>query len=260
MDLTHFDRKQISLVLSGGGIKGMAHIGIIRALNEFEIVPKSISGVSAGALVGALYAKGLAHDEMITFFKETPLFNYKLMTINKPGFFDSDKYMNFLLEYFPENRFAALEKKLYITTTNLELGIPAYFDSGELLLPLVASAALPPVFSPVLIDEHLHADGGIMNNFPSEPVYDNGSFLIGSYTSAMGVVNAGSIKNSIQVSQRANLLLIHANSMDKLMKVDLLFRPEGLDQIGILDKKGIDKAYLLGYEYACKKIEKLLVS
>jgi len=65
--------KEIGLVLSGGGVKGIAHIGLIKALIEHGIEPKVVSGTSVGALVGALYANGSSIDQMLLFFKETPL-------------------------------------------------------------------------------------------------------------------------------------------------------------------------------------------
>ncbi|WP_321978467.1 patatin-like phospholipase family protein, partial [Aureibaculum sp. 2210JD6-5] len=84
--------KAIGLVLSGGGVKGMAHIGVIKALKEHGINAEIISGVSAGALVGALYANGLDESDMLHFFRQTPLFKYNFLSINKPGLFDTEKY------------------------------------------------------------------------------------------------------------------------------------------------------------------------
>ncbi len=73
MKIQDLDGKNIGLVLSGGGVRGMAHIGILKALNEHDIYPDIISGVSAGAIVGALYANGKMPLGMLAFFKETPL-------------------------------------------------------------------------------------------------------------------------------------------------------------------------------------------
>ena len=160
-NLDQIATKKIGLVLSGGGVKGIAHIGVIKALSERGIYADVISGVSAGALVGSLYASGLTPAEMLLFFKETPLLKYNLLTMNKPGLFDTDKYVYFLKEYLPQHTFEALERKLVVVATNLEKGVAEFFNKGSLLKPVVASAALPPVFSPVLIQGQLYADGGI---------------------------------------------------------------------------------------------------
>jgi NTE family protein len=242
--------KSIGLVLSGGGVKGVAHIGIIQALLERDIYPDIISGASAGAIVGALYANGVSPLEMLAFFKETPLLKYSHLTINKPGLFDTDKYLVFFEKYFPINSFEALEKKLYVVATNLLKGESVIFDKGELIKPILASAALPPVFSPVSIDGQLYADGGIMNNFPVEPLMDSAQYIIGSYTTSLKQVGKGELKNSLQLSQRTNLLMLHSNVRQKLYIPDMLITPKNLDLIGVLDKRGIEKAYAVGYDYA----------
>jgi len=255
MKLEHLNEQVIGLVLSGGGVKGMAHIGILKALNERGIYPEIVSGVSAGAIVGALYANGIASSDMIQFFKETPLFKYNFFTFNKPGLFDTEKYHFFFSKYFEKDMFNTLEKQLFVTATDLQSGVAKVFSSGELLRPLLASAALPPVFNPVTINGRLYADGGIMNNFPIEPLLNKASFIIGCYTSGMKEVGNGVLKNPIQLANRTNQLMLHANSREKLCATDLLFRPAGLEYIGVLDKKGIDKAFVIGYEHASRCLD-----
>lgn len=240
----------IGLVLSGGGVKGLAHVGILEALNQRGVYPGTISGCSAGALVGALYANGISPQGIIQFFKDTPLFSYSMFTINKPGFFDPEKYLPFFGRYFKEDSFESLQVSLYVVATNMMKGECTYFSEGELLRPLLASAALPPVFSPIEIEGDLYSDGGVMNNFPVEPLVNTCDYIIGSYTTSLKTIGKDMLRNSIQISQRSNSLMLYANSMDKLNIPDLLFKPGNLESIGILDKKGIDKAYVLGYDYA----------
>ena len=249
--------KKIGLVLSGGGVKGVAHIGVIQALLERNIKPTVISGASAGAIVGALYANGTSPADMVMFFKDTPLFKYTHFSINKPGLLDTDKYFSSFQKYFPIDTFEALEKQLFVATTNLQTGEPHIFNEGELLRTVLASAALPPVFSPVEIGGELHADGGIMNNFPVEPLVGITDFIIGSDTSAFKIVGSDLLKNSIQLSQRTNLLMLHANFKNKLHIPNLLFAPEKLNDIGLLDKKGIEKSYTIGYDCASKMLDSL---
>jgi NTE family protein len=259
MKLQDLKVKTVGLVLSGGGVKGMAHIGIIKALNERDIYPDTISGVSAGAIVGALYANGTSPLNMLAFFKETPLFKYNFFTINKPGLFDTEKYYLFFSKYFEKDAFEALEKELFVTATNLQAGIPKVFSSGELIRPLLASAALPPVFNPVTINGHLYADGGIMNNFPLEPLTNRAEYIIGCYTSGMKEIGKTVLKNPLQLANRTNRLMLHANSREKLFATDILFRPKDLEYIKVLGQKGIDKAFLIGYDHASRHLDNLLV-
>ncbi|MDX1760408.1 MAG: patatin-like phospholipase family protein [Arenibacter algicola] len=258
MKLQELKGKTIGLVLSGGGLKGMAHIGIIKALNERDIYPDIMSGVSAGAIVGALYANGTNPMNMLDFFKETPLFKYNLFSINKPGLFDTEKYYLFFSKYFDKDTFDVLEKELFVTATDLQSGVPKVFSSGEMIRPLLASAALPPVFNPVTINGRLYADGGIMNNFPLEPLTNKVDYIIGCYTSGMKETAKTVLKSPLQLANRVNRLMPHANSREKLCATDILFRPKDLEYIKVLDEKGIDKAYMIGYDHAARHLDNLL--
>ncbi|MBT9186932.1 MULTISPECIES: patatin-like phospholipase family protein [Zobellia] len=256
--MSDIQTKSIGLVLSGGGVRGMAHIGLIQAMNEFGLSAEIVGGSSVGALVGALYANGNSVPEMMAFFRETPLFRYNFLTIVKPGFIDTDRYFDVFRAHFPEDSFEALQKGLHVVATNLQKGDLEYFSKGELIRPLLASAALPPVFSPVEMEGQLYADGGIMNNFPLEPIAGKADFIIGSNVSVVGELNKNALKNSLQLTGRVTGLMIYAINRSKLEACDLLMEFKELEKIGVLDRKGLEKAYLVGYENTARKLEELL--
>jgi NTE family protein len=248
--------KSIGLVLSGGGVRGMAHIGVLKALDAYEISAEIVSGSSVGALIGAHYAQGNPVGDMLSFFKETPLFKYNFLTISKPGLVDTERYFDLFKGYFPNNSFEDLKKRLHVVATNLQQGSEEFFSKGELIMPLLASAALPPVFAPVEINRTLYADGGIMNNFPLEPLQGKVDFVIGSNVSIIKQVEKRQIRSSLQLANRTTSLMIYAISQEKIGQCDLIFEPQELEQIGVLDKKGIEKAYQIGYDHAARKLEK----
>lgn len=250
--------KSIGLVLSGGGVRGMAHIGLIKAMREHGVEAQMVAGTSIGALVGALYANNNSVDEMLTFFKETPIFQYSFFTINKPGFIDTERYAAIFKAYFPHNAFESLKKPLFIAATDLLSGKETMFHSGQLIKPLLASAALPPVFSPVDIDGILYADGGIMNNFPKEYLEERTGFIIGSNVSITVPMQKKDLRNSIQLTGRVTSLMIHASNDEKLHECDLYIEPKELDKIGVLDKKGIENAFLIGYDHGNRALEKIM--
>ncbi|MFH6603039.1 patatin-like phospholipase family protein [Maribacter algicola] len=254
----HLKDKSIGLVLSGGGVRGMAHIGAIRALEEYGISAQIVSGSSVGALVGALYANRTPIADMLSFFKETPLFRYDFFTIVKPGLVDTERYMDVFQKYFPL-RFDALQRELFVVATNMQKGEEEFFHEGELLRPLLASAALPPVFSPLEINNCFYADGGIMNNFPLEPLRNKVEFVIGSNVSVIKQVAKKEINSSLQLATRTTSLMIYAINRHKISQCDLIFEPEELEKIGVLDKKSIEKAYVIGYDHAARKLEDLTV-
>ena len=248
--------KKVGLVLSGGGVRGMAHIGILKALAEKGIDCQIVAGSSVGALIGALYAAGYDAKDMLEFFRQTPMFKYNFFTINKPGFFDTAKYYNIFKKYLPRDSFEVLSKKLYVTATDLQKGELRVFSEGNLINPLLASAALPPVFSPITIENTLYADGGIINNFPLEPVKDQVDFLIGSNVSVVDELKKGELKTSLQLAQRSTALMIYAINKDKLEQCDLLFQPMDLEHIGVFDRKGLEKSYNIGYAHALEVLNR----
>jgi len=242
----------LGLVLSGGGVRGMAHIGVIKAMEEFGLTAKFISGSSVGALVGALYANGNSVEDMLVFFKETPLFKYNFLTIAKPGLIDTDKYLPIFKRYFPQNSFEALEKKLSVVVTNLQEGQEEFITEGELITPLLASAALPPVFSPVTYKNVLYADGGIMNNFPLEPLVGKVDYTVGSNVSIVSKLQKKDLSNSFQLTGRTTGLMIYAINKEKIAQCNLVIEPKALEKIGMLDRKGIKKAFEIGYDNASR--------
>ena len=236
----------------------MAHIGLIKAMQEHGLEAQLVAGTSVGALVGALYANGNCIDEMLQLFKDTPLFQYNFFTFNKPGLINTDRYFKILQKYLPENSFEALNKKLYVVATDLMNGKEVVFHTGPLIHPLLASAALTPVFSPVEIEGTLYSDGGIMNNFPKEYIAEDCDFLIGSNVTIAGKLQKKDLKNAWQLGTRVTSLAIYVSSVGKLQECDVFIEPAELEHIGVFDKKNIENAFAIGYEHGSRAIEKYL--
>ena len=247
----------IGLVLSGGGIKGVAHIGAIKALEENGIYPTHISGSSAGAVVGAFYAQGHQPEEILAFFKTTPLFNFSRYTYRKPGFIDTDKFYGDFKKYFPEDNFKALQKKLYVTTVDMLKGNIQVFESGQLIKPFLASAAFPGIFSPVTIDEGVYADGGILDNFPIGPLKNVCEYLVGVYVSPLTTIKPTRLRNSLSVLDRAIKINFSNGSLLKFPECDIVIYPDTLNKFGLFDTKSIDEIYNIGYQTTLKKLEEI---
>lgn len=251
--------KKIGLVLSGGGVKAIAHIGLIKVLLENNIVPTRVSGTSAGALVAGLYAAGYGPEKMLSFFEETPLLKISLYARNKPGIMDSDKYALFFKKYYPDT-FESLKFPLSVTATNLINGKLDYFNKGELIKPLIASSALPPIFSPIEINKILYCDGGVLNNFPVEPLIDSCDTIIGSFVNPITPIDKTEISTSLKLLYRVYHIGLDANNSEKFNYCNYVFLPSEINKIGILDSKAIKKAYELGYEQAKRDAENIIQS
>jgi len=250
----------LGIVLSGGGVRAIAHIGLLQALKENDIHPEIISGTSGGAMVGALYAAGYDTQTMLQFFKDTPLFKFSLYTLNKPGIMDTDKYSVFFKSYFKEDSFESLKKALYVTATNLLTGKLEFFSSGELIRPILASAALPPIFSPIEIEGNLYSDGGILNNFPVEPLHVSCKKIIGSFVNPLSSITINDVKSTMDLIQRVYHIGIDAKDLIKFDKCNYVFTPYDIKHVGVFDSKSIAKSYKIGYEQALDEMPKLLAS
>ncbi len=240
----------IGLVLSGGGVRGVAHLGVLQVLKEISLEPSAISGTSAGALVGAMYAAGHSIEKIFNFFKTTPIFKISNLTASKPGIIDLEKAVPILEEYFPENDFAALSRKLYVTATDLIHGKVKTFSSGPLIPALLASIAVPVVFTPVKIDGTLYTDGGALNNFPVEPLAGNCDVLIGVDVHPLRDVRPEDIKTTLKVMERVFHLAIHHSSMQKYHLCDLVLTPQEVSKFGTFDRGHFEEIFELGYKVA----------
>lgn len=238
------------LVLSGGGYRGIAHIGVIKFLEELDIQITHIAGTSAGAVVGAFYAAGYSADEMLEFFIRTDLFSWRNYAFRKAGMLDPMKFYDTFLPYFPHNRFERLEKELFISKTNLETGSNEVVHSGELIANLLASAALPLMFAPVEIEGTLYVDGGIVNNFPATSLYDHCTSLIGVYVNPLAPIRSTKLSSSLSVMERALHIGIAQNAIPQFQLCDIMITPKSLNKYSLLDRKHKKEIFEVGYQAA----------
>lgn len=247
----------IGIVLSGGGSRGIAHIGVLRALEENGIAPDRIAGVSSGAIVGALYAAGYGPAEMLEFFHAKNPFHLSNLALAKPGIFDTDKVVADFEEYFPDNRFEALNKKLSVVATDMLRGEPVVFDSGPLIGAVLASSSVPVVFTPTEFGGRLFSDGGIVNNFPVEPLEGRCRVILGVHASPQREIDRAELSNSFAVLKRAlEVGMIHGSRV-KFERCDAVIRPHGLERFGPFEVKQLERIEAAGHEAAIGQMAEL---
>lgn len=240
----------IGLALSGGGMRGVAHLGVIKALEERQITPTHIAGSSAGAIVGALYAYGYDWKEILDFFKSVQLLNITKYALGKPGIIDAEKFYPEFKNYIKKDNFNALEKVLYITATDILKGKLKIFKSGELIRPLLASAAFPGVFAPVKIDDTYYIDGGALNNFPVEQLESECDIIIGVYVNGYDDISIEKLKHSYNVVERAFKLKSVQEDHQKFKECDIIISPKELDNYATFDNNYLDEIFDIGYNAA----------
>lgn len=249
----------IGVVLSGGGARGWAHIGLLKALDEEGIQIDAVSGVSAGSIVGVLYANGNTADEILEIVRETDMFKIlrKGLLPFMTGAFSSLGHLEHQLKRFlPENSFAALKKKMYVTAVNLNTGKAEVFSSGELHKPVMASCAVPLLFAPVKIGDYLYSDGGVLNNLPVEPLLGQRYRIIGSNV----VLPAANRKlNGFRsISMRSFELVSYKGIEDKAKLCDVMVTYDGLEKYNLFRFAAAQEIVELGYRSAQKQMDRLL--
>ena len=246
---------KIGLVLSGGGFRGIAHIGVVRALDEFDFQITHIAGTSAGAVIGALYAGGLNWKQILEFIKEVNIFSLNNYALGKPGFVDTEKLYDHFSVFFPEDNFESLKIPLFITATDILEGSLKVFSKGELIRPILASAAFPGVFTPVKIADSYYVDGGALNNFPVDLIKDHCKEIIGVYVNPFVKVEIDQLKYAYKVLERAYQIRAAKDSLPKFGDCSLVISPKDLINHRTFSIKDMDTVFNLGYETAIRALE-----
>ncbi|GIV32408.1 MAG: phospholipase [Saprospiraceae bacterium] len=241
---------KVGLVLSGGGVRGVAHLGALTFMEEMGIEIDVVSGTSAGSIVGCLYAAGHPIERILDVFKNTSIFSWSNFTARKPGLIDSDRFDPVLRELLPEDDFAALKKKAYVTATDLLHGVVVTFSEGKLVKPILASCAIPVVFSPVTIGNSLYVDGGVLNNFPIEPLQGRCSAIIGINVHPMKDVTADEMKSTLAIMERLLHVTIYHQTRKKLPLCNIVISPPELSNFGTFDRNHFEEIFEIGYKAA----------
>ncbi|MDO5572141.1 MAG: patatin-like phospholipase family protein [Bacteroidales bacterium] len=244
---------KLGLALSGGGAKGFAHCGALKAMEEFGLYPDIISGTSAGAIVGALYASGNTPIEICKMFMGKEFSNFAKLAIPKAGFFDHTPFMAFLNTYLHVTNFEELKIPLFVVASDLDHGKSVVFSKGKLGPSLLASCSVPIVFNPVVIDGVHYVDGGIFRNFPVVPIRDLCEKVIGINVSPL---MSNDYKQSIiQIAQRSYHFLFKANTFEDKALCDILVEMEEAQQYSTFDLDNISDIFKLGYSDMVNTLE-----
>jgi len=276
MSFTLFSQEQkrpkVGLVLSGGGAKGFAHIGVLKVLEEAGIKIDYIGGTSMGAVVGGLYASGYNASQIDSIFQSTnfdELINDFIPRASK-NFYEkrNDELYALVLPFnklkigIPE----ALSKGMYnynllirltkhvrhvrdfnqlpipflCIATNIETGEEVLLDKGNLAQTMIASSAFPSLFSPVEIDGKLLVDGGVSNNYPIEQVRKLGADIIIGVDVQDDLLDRTKLKNATRILVQINNLHSIERMKQNVKQTDIYIKPD-IKEYGVISfDKGKD--------------------
>lgn len=238
---------KIGLVLSGGGARGFAHLGILKALEEFGVTFSEVSGTSAGAIAGAFYCYGFKPDQILEIITSTGFLKSVRPAWSWTGLLSMDGFKEVLFKYLPENSFEALKIPLTISATEIRHGRVTYFNSGELIPRIIASSSIPALFNPMTLDDHVYVDGGIMDNLPVRPLVGMCDFIIGSHCNP--VEQRFDIKNVKEITERSLLIAINVNSSHSKTHCNVVIEPPNLGKFSTFDLARGKEIFDIGYQF-----------
>ena len=250
---------KIGLVLSGGGAKGIAHIGVLRALLDNDIHPTIVSGTSAGSIVGALYAAGTTTEGMMQMVTDTSMMKiFRLFGIPGSGLVKLDYLRERLAAFIKQDNFEDLKYPLFVCATNLNHGKAVYFNNGTLFDKVVASCSVPWLFKPLEIDGELYVDGGITNNMPASILRDKCNVLIGSNVKPKVHVQSNKqLDTFMGITQRVIDLSLWTNSKPNIKLLDVYIAPEKVNDFSFFSLTKVKELCDIGYEETIKQMPKL---
>lgn len=244
---------KIGIVLSGGGIRGIAHLGVLKALSNYGIKFSHISGTSAGSIAGAFFAAGIDPEDGLEIFIKTKLWRH-LRPAGSLGLINIEKTSEILKFFFPEDQFEKLLIPLTVTAVNFSEGRIVYFNKGPLIRAVHASSCIPGIFKPIMIDGKMFVDGGVLNNFPVEPLLNNCDFIIGSSCNHIRQVDV--VTNLTNLIGRAAVMTVNKDLEQKASFCNVIIEPKHLGEIRTFDMKAAETIYWLAYEETLKTIQR----
>ncbi len=287
-DLPTQEDVKVGLVLSGGGAKGLAHIGALKVIEDAGVRIDYIGGTSMGAIVGALYASGYKAKELDSIFRSVDFdaFIQDQLPRDAKTFYereDSEKYAitlpfdNFKVGlpkglskgqnfYNQFSRYTAhvndihdfdkLPIPFFCMSTNIETGEQILLDKGYLPEAVAASGALPSIFSPIELDGVLMTDGGVSNNYPVKEIREKGAEIV------IGIDVQDSLLPGDQLNSVTNILLQISNfrtyeaMKNKVSETDIHIKPAIMD-FSVMSFDKADKIIASGQKAAFSNYEKL---
>lgn len=163
---------KLGIALGGGFARGIAHIGVLKVLEDANIPISYVAGTSVGALIGAIYCSGVSAAEMEKIACRVRFRDFARWTISRMGFASNQRMIGFLNSVLKVKIFEELRIPLAVTATDFASGNGAVFNSGPLVDPVRASCAYPGMFLPVNVNGQLCVDGMLAHPVPTQPLRD----------------------------------------------------------------------------------------
>ncbi|HIQ26418.1 MAG TPA: patatin-like phospholipase family protein [Aquifex aeolicus] len=245
---------EICLVLSGGAARGLAHIGVLKALLKGGIKIRAISGSSAGAIVGAFASAGYTPDKMVEIAQSVSPFKvFKPSFPPKVSLLSGKPVEEFFRSFLPKS-FEELEIPLWVSATDLKTGEGVLINGGDLPKAVTASSALPPFFPPVELEGRLLNDGGFTNDLPVEPFLRKNCFRLCVDVTPLG--EKEKFSSPVDVAIRSLFIALRGIKLQKYTLCDRVLIPD-LRGYSFVNYRAVDKLVEKGFECGVEFLKSL---
>jgi len=258
-ELSHSNRPRVGLALSGGAARGIAHVGVLRALEENNVPVDAIAGASAGALIGGCYAAGLPIDELTSMARAFRWRKTARLSFSRLGLQTNAKMEKFLREHLPVTRFEDLKIRFAALTMDLRKGTAVVFrDQGDLPFAIRASTCIPAVYTPVRDSQgRWLVDGGLVASLPISYVRDLGvDVVIASDVNFDGARFFADPKTAMGVLAHTFVAVERIVANQDRADADVLITPK-VGHIRWDQTRRADELLKAGYDAAMESIEKI---
>jgi NTE family protein len=257
--LSSMNRPRIGLALSGGAARGIAHVGVLRALEENAIPIDAIAGASAGALIGGAYAAGLSIAQLEAMARKFRWRHISRFSFSRLGLQSNAPMEKFLRDSLPVTRFEELRIPFAALATDLQTGTAVVFrDQGDLTIAIRASNCLPAFYVPVRDREgRLLVDGGLVANLPISYTRDLGAdIVIAVDVGADGARFMDRPRTALGVMTQVFVAVERIVSNQEKEKADLIIIPK-VGHIRWDETRRAEEFLKIGYETALESIDQI---
>jgi len=248
----------VGLCLGSGGARGLAHIGVLQVLEENGIVPDIISGCSAGAIFGAVYAAGTNLNLLEKFMGTVEAGD--IVDLGIPlhgGFLSGDKIEEVVATLTHNLSFDETRIPFVCIATDLITGEMKAFEKGKLHRAVRASMAVPGVFTPAEIDGHFYVDGGVLEELPVRVLRERGADVV--ITSDLGIKRNffdPEHPSPIDILRRSSDIMQAQMTLRQADKGDVVIRPDA-SFMGLLKINGYEESVAAGREKAKEALPRI---
>jgi NTE family protein len=249
---------RVGIALSGGIAKVLAHVGILKALDEAGIRVDAVAATSGGSIIGAFYAAGWTADEMAKAAETLSWKRLTRVTIPRMGLLSNEKMETFVRDHLGDISFSDLRVPLAVVAANLSNGQKAVFREGKIAVPIRGSCSVPQLFSPVVIDGDLIVDGGLVEYLPVETLVEEFHCDVNLGVNLGGVRNwhVKDPRNLFEVALRIVGFVSQRNAIASEAMADLVLRPD-LSGFGPYDLDRSDEMIQVGYDCAKRALPEI---